>query len=57
MLTSYILGPFYKYEEGKEVLVSYKQTAERLMDCVDSMRTEELYSHNTCTGSMIISVF
>ena len=41
----------------KKVHVSYKQTTERLMDYVDSLRTEELYSHNTCTGNMIISMF
>ena len=46
-----LFGP--KYDDAGQ-LVTYQESVDAFLDCVDAWRTNELYQHEECTGRLIL---
>ena len=57
MIGKYLLGPYYRFEDGEKKLFKYKDSVEQFLALVDCLRVNETYSHTSCAGTFQFKLF
>ena len=45
----YMFGPYHKNIDGRDVLVTFRDSVEDFIEGIDNLRSEEIYKHEDCT--------
>ena len=51
---NYMFGPYHKEKDGGRDVVTFKDSVENFIEHVDTLRSQEIYKHDKCAGSLAL---